>query len=217
MKKIILAIVASLVATSAFAADMPPKKIVLKTANVCTALDCTGLYVGFNFAGTITNANVIGNGINGSLNGGGSSFGIDAGYQFWNGTWFFGPEVVADFTVAGTSAMPGYSPPKWFTGEFIKVGAPLSTFFGPQTPVSTNGLPALLVNSIMSPYILVGSVQRTWGAGIAAGAGLTFNITNNWFADFKYVNVQYTGGNTVQPGTTVPQENLALMSIDYKF
>jgi hypothetical protein len=119
----------------------------------CTPIACTGWYAGFNLAGVATNVNVLGNGINGSLNAGGQNIGIQGGYQFWNGTFFFGPEVGIDYTYGGTvGATGGQSSPKYLASEVIKLGTPFSTFFGSApTPASTTGLSSILTANTIAP------------------------------------------------------------------
>lgn len=228
MKKL-LALLAIL-AGPAFAADLPAKAPAIfpaYTATPCTQANCSGFYAGFNIAGIATNANILAGGINGSLAGGGQNLGLQAGYQFWNGSWFFGPEVGIDYTYGGT-IVPGVGVPKWLGYEIVKFGAPISSLFGGITPANPTGLPSILVNSTISPYLFVGAAQRNWGTGIASGGGITFLIpdiagtatnlaSGHWFLDARYMNIQYTGGNQVVPGVNVPQENLVLVGLNYKF
>lgn len=217
MKKLLALLL--VIAGPAFGADIVkgPARQLLPVASPCTITSCTGFYLGFNLAGIATNANVLAGGINGSIAGGGQNIGVQGGYQFWNGTWFFGPEVGLDYTYGGT-IVPGGGVPKWLGYEIVKFGTPLSTFFGGITPANPSGLPALLVNNTLSPYLFVGAAQRNWGTGIAGGGGITFLIPDSqWFLDARYMNIQYTGGNQVQTGVSVPQENIILVGLNYKF
>lgn len=197
----------------------------LPASSPCTVQNCTGFYAGFNIAGTSTNANVIGNGINGSLAAGGQSLGIQAGYQYWNGTIFFGPEVFADYTYGGSAVVAGYSAPKYLFGEVVKLGSPLSSLFGGIAPANPTGLSAVLTANTISPYLMVGAAQRDWGTGVLSGAGITFAIPtgtagapdNHWFVDVRYMNIQYTGANQASPIQTVPQENIVQAGLNYKW
>lgn len=226
---ILLALILVGMYSQAWAADVAKPKLALPAyvATPCTTANCTGAYVGFNFAGIATNANVLAGGINGSVAGGGQNIGIQGGYQFWNGTWFFGPEVGIDYTYGGT-IVPGGGVPKWLGYEVIKFGMPISTFFGGITPANPTGLPALLVNNTISPYLFVGAAQRNWGTGIASGGGLIFLIpdlaaaagspaSGHWFLDARYMNVQYTGSQQANAIASVPQENLVMIGLNYKF
>lgn len=205
---------------AARAADLAPqvKAPPLLTTSLCTPEHCTGFYLGFNMLGTATNANVLANGINGSVAGGGQSIGVQAGYQYWNGTWFFGPEVSADYTYGGGQIIGG-GQSKFLAMEIVKFGTPFSTFFGSGiTPASTSGLPSLLTANTISPYLFMGAAQRNWGTGIASGGGVTFAVDQqHWFVDARYTNVQYTGGNQVNPNVSVPQENIISVGLNYKF
>lgn len=218
---------------AAFAADAPkPTRplgaiINLPTATPCTVTDCTGFYAGFNMTGIATNANVLAGGINGSVAGGGQNLGVQVGYQYWINNWFFGPEIGADYTYGGI-IVPELGVPKWLTYEIVKFGTPISTFFGNITPANQSGLPAILLNNTISPYLFVGAAQRNWGTGIASGGGVTFLIpdtaatptnpaSGHWFLDARYTNIQYTGGNQVAPGISVPQENLVSVGLNFKW
>jgi len=221
----------SLCSAPAAAADVghakAPARALLWTATPCTLAQCTGFYAGFNLAGIATNANVLAGGINGSVAGGGQNIGVQVGYQYWNGSWFFGPEVGFDYTYGGT-VVPGGGVPKWLGYEIVKFGTPLSTFFGNITPANASGLPAILLNSTITPYLFMGAAQRNWGTGIASGGGMMFLIpdlaaaagvpaSGHWVLDARYMNVQYTGGNQANAVASVPQENIVMVGLDYKF
>lgn len=210
-----------LVAGQARASDVTPAKSSALSGfgigTQCATTSCTGLYVGFNLAGIATNANVLGAGINGSLAAGGQNIGIQAGYQYWNGTIFFGPEVFADYTFGGSPVVAGYSAPKYLFGQVVKVGGPLASFFGGIAPASTAGVSNVLLSKTISPYLMIGAAERSWGTGLLAGAGATFDIDDHWFVDARYMNIQYTGSNQASPVQTVPQENIVLVGVNYKF
>ena len=188
-------------------------------ASPCTLLSCSGFYAGFNIAGQASNANIIGNGINGSLAAGGQSLGGDFGYQYWNGTFFFGPEVDASYMYGGSVALAGYSAPKYLITEMVKFGGPLSTIFGGIQPANPTGLSAALLSQTIAPYLFVGAAQAGGisGAGVASGAGIVFLIDAHWFADVRYENIQFTGGNQISPVQSVPQMNIVLAAVNYKF
>jgi opacity protein-like surface antigen len=218
MKRFILAVAAALIATQALAVDLAKApQLSLLTSTPCTLTNCTGPYMGFNIAGIATSANVIGNGINGSLAAGGQNIGFQVGYQYWNGTFFMGPEIFGDYTYGGSAVVAGYSAPKYLFGEIIKLGGPLSSFFGGIAPASTTGLSSVLTSQTIAPYIFMGAAQRPWGTGMASGGGVTFLIDQHWFADVRYMNIQYTGSNNASPIQTVPQENIVMAGFNYKF
>jgi hypothetical protein len=222
MRKFLLASVALFSFTTAYAADIPVKAPVVPppalSTTACTPEHCTGLYMGFNVSGVATNANVLANGINGSVAGGGESIGGQGGFQFWNGTWFFGGEVFGDYTVGGSPIIAGANKPTYLFGEVVKVGTPLSTFFGSVAPANTSGLPALLTANTISPYIFTGACERSWATGICSGAGVTFAIDQqHWFLDARYINIQYTGSDSVNAVQSISQENLIQLGLNYKF
>lgn len=211
----------ALLAPQARAADVAkpaPKAVFIP----CTPIACTGWYAGFNLAGVATNVNVIGNGINGSLNAGGQNIGIQGGYQFWNGTFFFGPEVGIDYTYGGTVGATGpQSSPKYLASEVIKLGTPFSTFFGSApAPASTTGVSALLTANTIAPYIFFGAAQSGWGTtGIVSGAGVTFAVDQqHWFVDARYENYQFpSGAANCATGQSCPSLNVVKVGLDYKF
>lgn len=208
---------AMLVAPSAHASDLnlKSKRAFAYTPAPCLPTSCSGFFAGMNLSGTMTNANVIGNGINGSLAGGGQSIGVQAGYQFANGAWFFGPEIDANYVVAG-SAVPGASPSKYRVGEYMKVGTSLATLFGMSATSATPNVPEKLAAQVISPYVIFGAVQSGIGQGWATGAGVEFALAENWFVDSRYTYINY-GNAAVTPTISVPSENLVTVGFNYKF
>lgn len=222
MKKLVLLLL--LLALPAYAADVAQPKLKLVSSSPCSLSSCTGFYAGFNVAGIATNANILAQGINGSIAAGGQNIGGQAGYQFWNGTWFFGPEVFAEYTYGGSAIVAPYSAPKYLFGQIVKLGAPMSTFFGGITPANPTGLPSILTSETISPYLFMGAAERSWGTGVASGGGITFLIptstgsaTGKWFVDARYMNIQYTGSKQASPVETVPQENIVWVGLNYKY
>lgn len=218
MKKILVTL-AFLAVTPAFAADIPVKAPAwVPTSSVCTPTNCSGWYAGVNLTGAMTNANVIGNGINGSVAAGGQSIGVQGGYQFANGTWFFGPEFDANYIVNGNSNVTGGAPSKYRVGEYMKVGTALSNLLNIGGAATVGpGIPAALANSVISPYIIAGAVQSGIGQGWATGAGVEFALAAHWFVDTRYTYVNYGGGANVSPTETAKSENLVTVGFNYKF
>lgn len=182
----------------------------------CLPTDCSGFYVGGNLMGVATNANIIGNGINGSVAAGGQSLGVQAGYQFANGTWFWSAEVMGDYTVNGGPVAMGAGVNRWFFAEGVKVGTSLATLMGIAPTTNPVSIPAKLQAALISPYIWSGAVQRPWGTGWSTGAGAEFALAQNWFLDVRYMYVNYGNAN-VNASQTTNSENLGLVSINYKF
>lgn len=209
---------------SARAADAakPVPKLALAAFTPCTPIACTGWYGGFNIAGISTNVNVLAGGINGSVAAGGQNIGIQGGYQFWNGTFFFGPEVAIDYTYGGTSGpVAGQSSPHYLAEEVIKLGTPFSTFFGSApAPANTTGLSSILTANTIAPYIFFGAAQSGWGTtGMVGGAGVTFAIDQqHWFVDARYENYQFpSGASNCATGQSCPSINVVKVGLDYKF
>lgn len=196
------------------AADLPVKAVATPVIG-CVPTNCTGWYAGMNLAGVMTNANVIGNGINGSVAAGGQSIGVQGGYQFANGTWFFGPEFAANYVVNGNPNVTGGAPSKYRVGEYLKIGTALSALLGIPT-ANTPGIPAALANSVISPYLIFGAVQSGIGQGWATGGGIEFALAQRWFVDTRYTYINY-GSASVSPTETAKTDNLVTVGINYKF
>ena len=214
----LLCFVLSIIALSAFAADvMPVKSPRFSTSSYCTPTNCSGWYAGVNLSGVMTNANIIGNGLNGSVAGGGQSIGVQGGYQFANGTWFFGPEVAANYVVTSNETVTGSA--KYRVGEYLKVGTALSNLInlgGGSSSMAAPGIPAALANAVISPYVLFGAVQSGFGQGWATGAGVEFALAQHWFLDTRYTYNNY-GSATVSPAVVAKSENLVTVGFNYKF
>lgn len=215
----ILIAAASLIAVaSARAADLPTKAppLVVPVA-ACTPSACSGFYAGFNLAGVMTSADVLGSGINGSFAGGGQSIGVQGGYQFANGPWFFGPELQANYVVTGNPNVDGGAPAKYRVGEYVKVGTTLSTLLGLSAPASGfPSIPAKLAAQVISPYLLFGAVQSGIGNGWATGAGVEFALAQSFFLDTRYTYVNY-GSASLSPTVVAKTENLVTVGVNYKF
>lgn len=213
---VLIGALAACLGSAASAADLPTKAPAW-VPTVCTPTNCSGWYVGVNLTGAMTNANVIGNGINGSIAAGGQSIGVQGGYQFANGTWFFGPEFDANYVVNGNPNVTGGAPSKYRIGEYVKVGTALSNLLSLDSAGPAPGVPASLANSVISPYVLFGAVQSGVGQGWATGAGVEFALVKNWFADVRYTYINYGGGANVSPTETAKSENLVTAGLNYKF
>lgn len=213
MKKTLLIAAFAVLASSAWAADLPVKAAPLVPA-YCYPNSCSGFYAGFNLAGVMTNADIIGSGINGSLAGGGQSIGLQAGYQFANGTWFFSPEIQANYVVTGNNVVEGSA--KYRVGEYVKVGTSLANLIGLGSSVPAPSIPSGLAAYVISPYILAGAVQSGFGQGWASGAGVEFALAQHWFLDTRYTYNNY-GSASVSPGIVAKSENLVTAAFNYKF
>lgn len=216
MRSLLLIAALTSLAMPAVAADMAVKAPPLAPVPACMPSNCSGWYAGMNLTGTMTNADIIGNGVGGSLAGGGQSIGAQGGYQFANGTWFFGPEFAANYVVTGNDPTTGSA--KYRIGEYVKVGTTLANILNLGSGSATGpGIPAALANSVISPYLLFGAVQSGFGQGWATGAGVEFSLVQNWFLDTRYQYNNYGGGATVMPGVVAKSENLVTAGLNYKF
>lgn len=213
MRKLILAL--ACIPSLAFAADVLPVKVpALVRTDACTPTNCSGWYAGVNIAGIMTNADVIGQGVNGSLAGGGQSIGLQGGYQFANGTWFFAPEISANYVVTGGQNVQNSA--KYRVSEYVKVGTALANLLNLGGAGSSPGIPSALAARVISPYVLVGAVQSGFGQGWSTGAGVEFALASHWFLDTRYTYNNY-GSASVAPAVVAKTENLVTVGFNYKF
>lgn len=213
-------IVALALAAPAYAADvLPIKAAPLRAPSPCIPTACTGFYLGVNLSGAMTNADVIGNGVNGSLAAGGQSIGLQGGYQFASGGWFWGGEVQANYIVNTNSILTNGAATRYRVGEYLKVGTQLANLLSlGGASIAAPGVPSAFTASVISPYVLFGAVQSGIGQGWATGAGVEFAVTQNWFVDTRYTYVNYGSANvSVVPNVTAKTENLVTAGLNYKF
>jgi len=214
-------------ALSASAADIPVKAPSwVPSSSGCTQLQCSGWYAGFNIMGVGSNMDILGSGINGSVFAGGGSIGVQGGYQFWNGDFFFAAEAFGDYTVNGNPVIAGGgSQPRYVFGQIAKFGGKLSALFGaPTTPGGTTptqgtapiAIPSTLSAALISPYVQFGAVERPWGSGWATGAGAEFVIASGWNLDLSYLYVKYANPN-LSLVQSEASENLIKLSLNRKF
>lgn len=225
MKKLLLGL--ALLASPAYAADLPiPRKAVaVAPATLCSVTSCTGFYAGVDVTGMGSNLDILGSGINGSVFAGGMMIGAHAGYQLWNGAYFIAGEAGCSYDVSQRlSALGGGPSDKYICQEVLKAGMQLAGLFGigqgapaapSQGPVPIN-IPALLQNSLMSPFVTMGAAQRHNKNGLVTGAGANFVLSSNWSTTFEYRHINYQKGE-VAPGMVLDTENLVRVSFDYHF
>jgi opacity protein-like surface antigen len=213
------------------AADMPtvalPAKAAYRAPAPCTLTACSGFYVGGGLIGAGSNMDVLGSGIANSVFAGGGAIALDAGYQFWNGSYFFGLEGFGGYEIANNSSLiPGAgNQNRYIFGELVKVGIGLNGLLGgvptapatpSQSPVPIN-IPDSIKNSLLSPYFTVGALERPWGTAWATGAGAEFVLAANWSLDLKYLHAVYGNNATVAPGQVQKTDNLLMLMAHYKF
>lgn len=220
MKKIvsIVAAVLLMLPGAAVAADVgsPVTKAPALTTSGCTLTNCSGGYAGFGLAGDATNANVIGNGVNGSVFAAGMGLDVHAGYQLWNGSYFAAIEggIGNQFQPTQSIGSLGSS----FTGyEKVKLGMGLSgllggSFVAPSAPSqspTTINLPATIMGALISPYVQVGAQQRHGISQLISGVGNQFLIASHWNLDIGYTYAP--------PAGTLASENKVKIDLNYHF
>ena len=223
MKKLILASIAALMATSAFAADMSGVKAINKAiafadpctiATASTPLSCSGFYVGAGLAGQGSNANIIGNGLTGSVFAGGMTPTAVGGYLYAKGNAIFGAALNVGYSV-GTNAGAGNSFNGFRITEDFQAGGNLSGLLGTQTPIT---VPASLSNSVIGPYVHVGTAQwqlpGAWANGVVSGAGVFFDIGPRIFGDLRYTYTNFSAARA--GGLTINDDNSLMVTISYK-
>lgn len=179
----------------AIAADLSTKAPALTASAPCSPGACSGWYAGFGAMGNGTNADIVGNGINGSVFAAGGALTVDGGYQFWSGSWFAAIEGSAgyEFTTNSTPGLPvsGNAGSKFVGTELIKLGynffpSAQSALTTPsQSPVALT-VPANLLAST-TPYFAFGGLQRLGKNVWVNGAGLETVIASGWTMNAEYL------------------------------
>jgi opacity protein-like surface antigen len=215
MKKILLALM--LLATPAWATDMPVKVApVAGVPDPCTTSQCTGWYVGGGFAGNGTNADILGNGISGSVFAAGAIPFVNGGWQYWNGKLFLAAEVgVGDqLNIGGLTGnetgVLGY--------QEVQFGGTLSGILGTNSAPVT--VPTVLSADLISLYVAMGVIERSFANGWETGAGAKFAIAPHLFLDIGYRYANYgVAAQAISPALTATynNENLVRISVNYKF
>jgi len=196
------------------AATVPPCTV----GTASTPLSCSGFYVGAGLAGEGSNADIIGNGINGSVFAGGMTPFVDGGYQYAQGNWMFGAELDLGYTMGSKAAVggTGLSANGFKMTEFFKVGGNLAGLLGSQTPAT---VPPLLASAVLAPYAGIGATQwwllaSSPAIGTVSGAGFEFDIGPRMFGDLRYTYTNY-GGATAH-GLAIQNDQSLMVTINYK-
>lgn len=212
MKKLLIATILALLPSIAFAADLSGvnainKAIVVPTVT-CSNTGCSGFYAGVEISGSGTGVNVLNLG---SLNAAGTFMGANAGYQFYNGTYWLGAKASVDYQVGSTSSQlsPGLS--NVFAFEGVEVGGNLASLFN----IASIVLPGPLSSAV--PTVLVGACLHGSLTGYCAGAAAHFFIPNSKFTvDVSYLNAQY-GPTAIAPNAEASTENRGTFGFSYHF
>lgn len=227
MKNLFLALAVALGAIApATAADLTTKAkaVPFLTGSPCTIatattpLSCSGFYIGGGISGQGTNANIIGNGINGSVFAGGMVPTLDFGYQYAQGNWIFAAEFDLGYAM-GSAANIGGSGSNvngLHTTELLKIGGNLSALFGTQAPIT---IPPQLAAAVIAPYATIGQTQwqlaGRWANGTVSGAGVLFDIGPQWFGDLRYTYTDFSAAKAA--GITVNNDQALTVTFNRKF
>ena len=228
MKRLICLAALAAFCVPAVAADLPVlplKAPIAAPKTLCTLTDCSGFYAGADISGMGSNLDILGSGINGSVFAGGMMFGVHAGYQLWNGAYFAAGEVGCAYdAMQNLNALGGTPSNRFMCREKAKVGMQLAGVFGigtgaqavpSQGPVPIN-IPALLQNSLMSPFVVLGAVERFNKTGMVSGAGASFLLSANWSTTIEYNHLNFTKGQ-ITPIATLDTEDIVRASLDSHF
>ena len=215
--RLAVGLAAFLLAAPALAADLPVKTpAAVIPSSVCTLTSCSGWYVGMGLSGNGSNADIIGNGINGSVFAAGGTIDVHGGYQLWNGSYFAAAEIgigneflpSQPISTLGGQSLVGY--------EKVKLGMGLQGLFNPNTAPAVAGqaptginIPASIANVLMSPYVQFGAQQRKGVSQWISGAGAEFLIASHWNLDLGYTYAT--------PVNALPSENKVTIGLNYHF
>lgn len=208
-KRFAFAAVLACMASAAFAADtFPAKAVPFASTSPCVPMSCSGWYAGFGILGDGSNADIVGNGINGSVFSSGGAIKLQAGYQLWNGAFFAAIEggVGYEFTTNSSAGLPiaEKSGSKFIGTELVKLGY---NFF-PQaasavTTPSQSPIPLVVPANLLAsttPYFVFGGMQRRGISEWVNGAGMQTVIAAGWSTDLKYL---YAPSQQGVPATSV--------------
>lgn len=220
MRKLLsIAIASSLLVLQgwAYAADVGlPALKAPAAANPCTLQSCSGWYAGVGLSGDATNANVVGNGLNGSVFAAGMNLDIHGGYQLWNGTYFAAAEIGVGNQFQPTQSI-GSLGGSITAYEKIKLGMGLAGLLGgafaapaapSQSPTVIN-LPSTIASALISPYVVLGAQQRHGISQMISGVGNEFLIASHWNLD-----ISYTYAAAVKD---LSSENKVTLGLNYHF
>jgi opacity protein-like surface antigen len=213
MKKLLIVLM-FLAAPAVANAQVIVAKAPVTPSNPCTPTSCTGAYVGGFIAGNGTNADIVGSGLSGSVFAGGGIPGGVVGYQFANGTYFLAGEAGMGWQVNVGGSVNGLATNEtgYLAYEGVKVGGQIAGLLGTQASTT---IPTALVSRLISPYVIVGAVERPFANGWMTGAGATFDLSNTLFLDIGYKYINY--GAATAGNLQFNSENLVTVGFNYKF
>ena len=215
MRKLLSSVALLALCASANAADMLKLKAPAYVAPVCSAgsatmtPSCSGFYVGLNVQGIGSNLNILSAGINNSVFAGGGLVGLDAGYQFWNGTFFLAGEAQFDYDFQNKALSAEPFNQRWSGDILAKAGVGLANILGAGSPSPSQGPinPVLIPGTaFMSPYVVLGGAFKQGQQGWVTGAGAEWILAQGWNLDIFYHNINWnsTPTGTVGPSVVTP-------------
>jgi opacity protein-like surface antigen len=210
MKKILLAAAAVLLSFPALASDLTGPAAINKamtSATPCTPQSCSGWYAGFGVLGDGSNADIVGNGINGSVFSTGGAIKGQGGYQFWSGSLFAALDLSAGYeftTNVNNVPVVNNGGSKFIGLETVKLG--YNFFPSTQTAMVTpsqSPIPLIVPANLLAsttPYFRFGGMQRRGISEWVNGAGLQTVIAAGWTSDVSYL---YAPAQQGVPATSV--------------
>ena len=212
MKKYLLMTVALLVGGPAMATDLPIKAPVAAVASPYAGLN--GLFLGFGVSGSGTSFDVLGNGINGSINANGTVIDVHASYKFYDGSRYAALTAGCGYDMTmNANAVGGLPNDHLLCTELADLGG----WVGSVVNISSNPiLPDFLKGGV--PFLTVGAAQRMSKTGRVAGAGMILPVQNapNWVVGARYLNIDYSNAQ-VDPINTMKTENYVGIFVERKF
>jgi hypothetical protein len=177
---------------SARAADLAKKAEADATSTgvinqLCDQTQCQGFYAGFSLYGEGGNADIVQNGLNGSVFAGGGMLGGNVGWESWSNGYFIAAQF--DALLASTSAADttGFAPGGFVGLLHAKLGGSMSKLFGTSpAPQGAITVPTQLQSSLMAPYLDFCTAIRQGVTQWCGGAGAQFFISKRWTADLVY-------------------------------
>jgi hypothetical protein len=183
----------------------------------CTPQNCIGITAGFNVEGAGTNFDVLGQGLNGSINSAGFGFGAQFGYQYWDSKYYLSGRLYLDYDTIPSAVPGGFNTGYVHTMEVACIGANLfgSTAAPPVPPAS---FPQSLLNQLTAPCLALGLDQR-WGhhQGTVAGGKLQYVLASDAVLDLGYYHVNYNDNGTVATGVSAPTDQRVMIEFNKVF
>ena len=205
MKKVVLGVVAMLLASSAaIAADYGPPTYGPPPARL-GVYSWTGPYVGANLGylwGTTTNNGTEPSGVQG---------GLQAGYNWQYGQFVFGGETDIQFTGADdTFAAWKFSNP-WFGTLRARAGIALNN-------VLFYGTAGFAYGRVRGENLVLGVTEGKVHGGWVLGGGMEVGLTPNWTARAEYLYVDLNNRGYSLTGTDNGLESSILrLGVNYRF